>query len=97
MLFRSPDGTASTYYNISDADINSIHDGDRYFRYKLFLQTINTNFTPNLSEVSFTFTSGCVPPGQVLFKNMESGTYLLIASSTGYATFSDANVDISSP
>lgn len=95
--FVGPDGTASTFYTVSDSDINTIHDGDRYFRYKLFLQTINTNFTPNLSEVSFTFTSGCVPPGQVLFKNMESGTYSLTASSTGYAIFNDANIDISSP
>ncbi len=95
--FVGPDGTANTFYTISDSDINTMHDGDRYFRYKLFLQTINTNFTPNLSEVSFTFTSGCVPPGQVLFKNMESGTYSLTASSTGYAIFNDANIDISSP
>lgn len=95
--FVGPDGTSGTFYTTLDMNINAMHDGDRYFRYKLFLQTADTSFTPNLSEVSFTFTSGCVPPGQVLFKNMEAGTYSLTASTTGYTTFNDANVEINSP
>jgi len=93
--FMGPDGTANTFYTLANQNINPIHNGDRYFRYKTFLQTESTTWTPNISDVSFTFTSSCVPPGQVIFTGLNSGNYTLTVSKSGYQTFNDI-VSISS-
>ena len=79
------DGTASTYYTVSNAAINSIHNGDRYLKYKVFLTSQSTSTTPYISDVGITFTSDCVPPGQVLFQGLSSGTYHAVVSKSGYA------------
>lgn len=94
--FLGPDGTPNTFYTLADTNINPIHNGDRYLRYKVFLHTADTQFTPNLAELAFTFASSCVPSGQVLFSGLTSGTYTLTVSKSGYQTFSDT-VDISQP
>jgi hypothetical protein len=86
--FLGPTG-ANSYYTLADRNIHSRHDSDRYFRYKIFLQTADTKFTPNLAEVSFVFTSSCVPPGQVLFSGLDTGDYTLTVSRAGYQTFTD--------
>lgn len=91
--FIGPDGTANTFYTLANPNINPIHNGDRYIRYKIFLQTVDTMFTPNIAEIIFTFTSSCIPPGQVMFSGLNSGSYTLTASMTGYQTFSDT-IDI---
>jgi type II secretory pathway pseudopilin PulG len=94
--FVGPDGTASTFYTVSNQNINSTHNGDRYFRYKAYLQTTNTTYSPIISDVSFTFTSSCIPPGQVIFSGLDSGNYALTVSKSGYQTFTDT-INISSP
>jgi len=73
--FVGPDGTGGSYYTNATSDINPVHNGDRYLRYKILLSTENTSWTPNISDISFTFTSSCVPPGQVSFGGLLSGTY----------------------
>ncbi len=95
--FLGPDGTNSTFYTLGNQSINSIHNGYKYLRYKVFLSTDDINFTPNLSDVSITFTSGCIPPGQVLFDGLLNDTYTLTVTKTGYQDFFDGAVDISSP
>lgn len=87
--FLGPDGTAGTYYTLASQDINSLNNGNRYFRYRAFMQTASTTWTPTISDVSFTFTSSCVPPGQVFFTGLDSGDYTLTVSKTGYQTLSD--------
>ncbi len=87
--FAGPDGTENTYYTESDQAISVQHNGDRYFRYKLFMQTADVAYTPAVSDVSFTFTSDCVPPGQVLFDGLSGTSYDLSVSREGYQTFSD--------
>ena len=94
--FVGPDGTASSFYTLATPDINPIHNGDRYLRYKVFLNTTNTTFTPNVAEVAFTFTSSCVPPGQVFFTGLAAGDYNITISKTGYGTFNDT-ITISTP
>lgn len=84
--FVGPDGTASTYYDLSNQDINPAHNGTRYFRYKLFLETADTGWTPIISDISFTFTSDCVAPGQVLFSGLGSGSHTLTISKSGYTS-----------
>lgn len=87
--FLGPDGTASTYYTSSNNNLNSLHNGDRYFRYKVFLSTADTAYTPTVSDVSFTFTSSCVPPGQTAFSGLSQGLYDVSITKTGYQVFTD--------
>lgn len=51
--YAGPDGTANTYYTTSDVAIHSSNNGNRYLKYKLYLQTANNNFTPTVTNVSF--------------------------------------------
>lgn len=86
--FLGPDGTGASFYTLSDMNINAVHNGNRYLRYKIFLQTADVGFSPNISDVAFTFTSSCVPPGQILFTGLANGTYTVTLSKTGYQTLS---------
>ena len=89
--FLGIDGTGATYYTVSNAAINAIHNGDRYLKYRVFLTTQSTSTTPNVSDIGFTFTSECVPPGQVLFQGLTTGTYHAVVSKSGYT---DSTMDI---
>ncbi len=84
--FIGPDGTAGTFYTSSNQNLSSVHDGSRYLRYKVFLDTVSTTTSPNLSDVSFTFTTACTPPGQVSFSGLASDTYNIHMVKTGYTT-----------
>lgn len=86
--FKGPDGTAGTFYMSPSATINVAHNNDRYLRYKAFLSTQSTSSTPTLSDFSFTYTSSCTPPGQVVFSGLSSGNYTLTVSHAGYADYS---------
>ena len=94
--YKGPDGTSATYYTVPNSPISSVHNGDRYARYKVYLNTISATNTPIVSDVSFTVTSSCTPPGQVIFSDLDSGTYRLDVTKTGYNAFGqdvDVNVD----
>ncbi|KND48719.1 MAG: hypothetical protein AB198_00155 [Parcubacteria bacterium C7867-003] len=93
--YAGPDGTASTFYTVGNQNIHSSNDSKQYIRYKLFLDTESTATTPNISDVSFTFTSLCTPPGQALFDGLPSGTYDLHLSKAGYVD-QDISVDVNS-
>lgn len=82
--FVGPDGTASTYFTTSNQDISSSSNGRRYFKYKMFLSTANSSYTPSISDVSLTYTSDCVPPGQVSFSGLATGNYTISITKTGY-------------
>ncbi len=84
--YLGPDGTGSTFYTAGNANISGIHADDRYFRYKLYLETASTTFTPSVSDVAVTFASACVPPGQVLFQGLANTTYTLTVDHAGYQT-----------
>ncbi|MFA6404812.1 MAG: carboxypeptidase-like regulatory domain-containing protein, partial [Candidatus Paceibacterota bacterium] len=86
--FFGPDGTATTYYVSPESPINNIHSGDQYARYRVYLSTITATSTPNISNISFTYTSDCIPPGQVIFSGLSSGTYTIEVSKSGYSTYS---------
>ncbi len=92
--FLGPDGTAGSFYTSANQNIHPVHNGDQFLRYKIYLSTENTSFTPNISDISFTFTSACVPPGQVIFSGLGSGMYNLNVSKENYADFS-GTVDMS--
>lgn len=94
--FAGPDGSANTYFTLTDQNIHPAQSGKRYLRYMALLQTASTTWTPNVSDVSFTFTSLCVPPGQTLFTGLAAGDYNVTVSKTGYQSFTDT-VTISAP
>ncbi len=85
--YLGPDGTNATYYTLADQNIASVHNGHRYFRYKVYLTTADTSVTPTLSDISFVFTSSCVPPGQVVFGSVGLGTHVVTVTKDGYQTY----------
>jgi type II secretory pathway pseudopilin PulG len=93
--FAGPDGTAGTYYTVTNQNINSINNGNRYLRYKIFFNTAIDTFTPNISDISFTFTTLCTPPGQVTYQGLPPGDYTVHLSKTGYQS-QDININLTS-
>ena len=93
--YLGPDGTAGTYYTIGNQNISAVNNGNQYLRYKLFLSSLSTSTTPNVSDVSFTYTSQCTPPGQIYFNGLGSATYSLHLSKAGYVD-QDVQVNVSS-
>lgn len=93
--FKGPDGTGATFYTILDNNINPIHNGDRYIRYKIFLSTEDQSHTPNVSDFIISFSSSCIPPGQVSFGSLSNGNYSLDVSATGFVS-QNIPVDINS-
>jgi len=93
--FKGPDGTPNTYYTLSDTNIYSGHNGDRYLRYKVFLSTQNQSVTPNVAEIAITFSSSCIPSGQAFFYNLPTANiWTLTVSKAGYQTYTEENIDI---
>ncbi len=87
--YLGPDGTSATYYNSTTTDISAVNNGNRYLRYKMLLSTASSTLTPTVSDIQFTFTSNCVPPGQVLFQGLANGTYNITVTKSGYTTVTD--------
>jgi hypothetical protein len=88
--YKGPDGTSNTFYTSPNTTLSVAHNGDRYARYKVYLNTENPSVTPNISDVSFTVTTECTPPGQVIFSGLSSGTYNVNVSKTGYSNNSSS-------
>lgn len=82
--YVGPDGTSGTYFTSSGETLGSYHEDNRYMRYKAFLNTSASTSTPNISSVSFGFTSDCVPSGQVFFDGLSQGDYEIDVSKAGY-------------
>lgn len=92
--YFGPDGTDATYYTPDSQVIAAVHDGDQYVRYKLYLQTADTDYTPTISDVSLTYTNSCTPPGQAYFGGLSAETYTISISATGYQPYTtDVAVD----
>jgi prepilin-type N-terminal cleavage/methylation domain-containing protein len=86
--FRGPDGSTDSYYTVSGTAINAIHNGDQFVRYKLILETASSTQTPNVSDVSITYTSLCTPPGQAYFEMLAGDTQTITVTRNGYQPYS---------
>lgn len=84
--FIGPDGTNATFYTATSSGLHASHDGDRYLRYKIFLSTTDTLQTPSVDDVAVEFAGPCVPPGQVFFQSIGTGTYTVTVDAAGYDT-----------
>jgi hypothetical protein len=93
--FIGPDGTNSSYYTTSGENIHSSHDNDQYLRYRLLLSTDDTSVTPTVSDFSFTYSTDCIPSGQVYFDGLSDGDYDISVTKTGYSDFIFDNYDLS--
>jgi hypothetical protein len=85
--YFGPDGTGNTYYTVPGGSINSVGNDKQYARYKVFMTTDSTTSTPKLSSIYFTYSSGCISPGQVLFQGLSTGTYTLKVTKSGYDVY----------
>lgn len=92
-VYLGPDGTVDTYYDSPDMPISSANNGKRYARYVAYLSTDTATVTPMVSDIAFSYTSDCLPPGQVLFQGLSSGTYILTITKSGYTDFTE-NIDV---
>lgn len=86
--YFGPDGTANTYYTVPGGSINSVGNNKQYARYKAFFTTESATSTPKLSNIYFTYSSGCTSPGQVLFQGLSEGTYNITVTKSGYDSYS---------
>jgi len=86
--FRGPDGTAGTFYSTPNTAIHAIHNGDEFVRYKLYLSTANGEATPNVSDISLTYSTACTPPGQAYFDGLAGDLQTISVSRAGYSPFS---------
>jgi len=94
--FIGPDGTANSYYTLSNNNIYAGHNNDRYLRYKVFLSTQNQSVTPSIASIVSIFSSGCLPSGQAFFYNLPAANiWTLTVSKEGYETYQESNIDIS--
>ncbi len=84
--FRGPDGLNTSYYSPTNTTIYSGENGNRYARYRLFLSTADAGYSPDVSDVSLTYTNSCLAPGQVFFNGFASSTYTLTVSKPDYTT-----------
>lgn len=84
--FLGPDGTVNSWYTITSTVVAPTSSGKRYMRYKARLTTANTAYTARLSEIAFTYTDSCIPPGQTFFDTLSAATYTLTLSGAGYVT-----------
>lgn len=94
--FTGPDGTGGTYYTTPGSSISATLNGKRYFRYRVYLATVKTSVTPSISDVTFTFTSLCVPSGQVFFDGLSTGYYRVSVTKDGYRSVTNTGVTVSS-
>lgn len=88
-MFIGPDGTASSTYTTDSSVINPIHNNNKYIKYKMFLSTTNTAVTPTVEDVTFSFTSACLPPGQTYAQSIHNGSWEITLSKDGYETQTD--------
>lgn len=93
-LYTGPDGTTATYYTATSTQINATSSGKRYLRYKAFLSTANTSYTPRLSELAFTYTDSCTPPGQAFFESLSATTYTIEVTAPNYDS-ATTTIDVS--
>lgn len=82
--YLGPDGTAASFYTSTSTNISAVHNGHRYFRYRVFLSTADSNFTPTVSRIAVTYTSDCIPAGQALWQGLTENSYNLLLEKAGY-------------
>lgn len=92
--FTGSNGSSDTYYIANDTQVHPSHNGKRYLRYKVFMKTIDDQFTPKFEVLSIEFNSTCVPNGQAYFSGLGNGIYTLTVMKSGFDDWIDDAVTI---
>jgi prepilin-type N-terminal cleavage/methylation domain-containing protein len=92
--YLGPNGASNTYYTSPGTAISTMNNNAEYARYMAYLSTKIATVTPTVNDVSFTFTSNCAPPGQVIFQGLPTGSYTLTVSKSGYTTYTSSAFNI---
>ncbi len=96
--FIGPDGTGNTFFENQEFGIPLSLSNNRYFRYKVYLQTDDPSRTPSLDKISIFYSSPCLSPGQALFENLQAGDYNLEVIKQGYQFYNQPiNLSTSEP
>lgn len=85
--FVGPNG-ASSFFDAPTTTMPASLNGNRYFRYKVFMSTQDPNASPSVTAVSIDSTADCVPPAQVFFGGLSQGTYTVNVTAVGYGAAS---------
>jgi hypothetical protein len=88
--FLGPDGTSGSVYDPTTPVVASIHNGQRYLRYRAFLSTASSTVTPTLSDITVSYTNDCTPPGQAYFGSLSDDEYTVQISRSGYQTVTES-------
>lgn len=83
--FVGPDGTPGSTFTSAPAPLPASLAGNRYFRYKVFLNTADGSVTPEVNDVNVEFSADCVPPAQALFTGIPQGNYFVDVTATDHA------------
>jgi prepilin-type N-terminal cleavage/methylation domain-containing protein len=99
--FTGPNGTNATYYSNANSSLDpnslNLYNNNRYARYLIYATSTDHNYTPDVSDASFTYTSQCIPPGQVLFQGLTANpSYTIVVSKSGYQTQTITAVHVAS-
>jgi prepilin-type N-terminal cleavage/methylation domain-containing protein len=88
-VFVGPDGTESTYFTQTSVNISDTHDDERYMRYRVYFDTLDSAVSPLLSDLTFVYTNACTPPGQVYVGNLVAGEYNIRIEAPGYEDYEE--------
>ena len=67
--FVGPDGTAQSFYEIPGQSLSSIHFGNNWMQYKVYLNTSDSTLTPILQEVSISALLTGIDDKSILSEN----------------------------
>lgn len=68
-LFIGPDGTTQSFYETPSQSLSSIHFGDNWMQYKVYLNTSDSTLTPVLQEVSISVLLTGIDDRSILSEN----------------------------
>jgi hypothetical protein len=87
--FIGPDGSESTFYTSTPANIWPGHYGDRWIQYKAYLNSSNFTKTPNLQDITITYN--CLPESIII--SPVNGSTLNTSKPTFFWIFEDLDSD----
>ncbi len=83
--YVGPDGTSGTYFTTSGTQIPTSLNGNQYIRYKAYLQSADSAYTPVIYDVSIGVTTG-ISAAVTLDATAPTGTATINAGNPTYAT-----------
>lgn len=97
--FSGPDGTGGSFYTVSTGEtIFQGHNGNRFVRYRAFLQTANVDFTPRVDDVSIEFQQITAITGQVFSDGSPvSGAQITTSAGPSAQTGTDGRFSLQVP